>query len=363
MALNPAMKAHIRRTASAKVLARSAIIAEVQAMHIRTERDDEMDKELEMILAHIDSGNSPEGYAVMVSGKSGAGKSTIVKRALDRNPSFAKCTDEYGNDLELCIRVTTPSSCNVKSLLCQIFEATGYTVDTDQNEGKLWRKLCERLKKKQTCVILLDEFQHVLNTPSNKGYLHVSDTIKNLMQIPDWPVWLILMGVPEIELFLDRDPKRQLKRRTPPIQMKDLQDGDDPSDRELIEGIVGALAEAGQCEIAFPMDKDFVRRLMHAGLFRLGMTIQIIKYAIEQSLWDDDAIVPDTAEGGERWYLAPRHFQEAYRRISNCNVATNVFVAKEWWLIEREVMDMDGELVLIDKDPDAKPRTRRRTRR
>ncbi|TBF35231.1 hypothetical protein ELG88_08385 [Rhizobium leguminosarum] len=347
MNMNAQMLAHLQKTVSPHTVSRSALLSELKAIHIATEKDDVLDKELEVILAHIISGNATEGFAILLSGKSGAGKSTILEKRLDDNPAFAPIKDEFGNELRLCLRLKTPASCSVKSLGKAILRATGYHLDRDRNEDYIWAKVTERLQKMQTRIIVLDEFQHVVNTPPSKGYLHLSDTIKNLMQVPGWPVWLILSGVPDIERFLDRDPNGQMDRRAPVIAIGNLED--DEFDRERVKQIIHVLAETCKCEIAFPIEAEFVRRLMHGGLFRLGTTIQLIKNALVCCMWDDEALKAETGEASSagqalRWELAPRHFEEGYRRLSNCSEATNVFRASKWWEIVREV-DEDGNLV------------------
>lgn len=354
MALNEAMRSHLRKTASSTVLGRSAILRELKSMHVLTEKDDELAKEIDVILAHIDAGNSAEGYALVLSGKSGAGKTTVLDYALDNNPSFAPFEDEHGNEMALCLRLKTPASCSVKTLGKAVLRATGYDLQQYRDEEYIWDKVVKRLKLRQTCIIVLDEFQHVLNAPSGKGYLHLSDTVKNLMQVPGWPVWLILSGVPEIETFIERDPHKQTARRAPVVKVGDIDD--DEYGREQIEEVLRAMAETCRCEVAFPLEGEFMRRLMHAGLFRLGMIIQIIKNAMERCMWDDEALKPRENDEAESWYLAPRHFVEGYRRISNCAPDTNVFTAKEWWLIEREP-DEDGELV------DVSPRAGKKSRK
>lgn len=328
---------HIRNTASSKTVERSAILADLKATHIVTRFDDRIDAELELMLAHIMSGNADEGYAVAVVGKSGAGKSTIVKRRLDANPSLQPFKDEYGNTVGACLRVRTPPGCTAKSLGLAILKHAGNPVTDTRSEPYIWDQVVTTMMRKQTYILYLDEFQHALHAPNQKGVDHLANVVKGAMQDLRWPVWMILSGVPDMLTFIERDVFKQMKRRAPVIWIDELSDapddGDVNNDVDFMGDVVEHLSRTCRLELAVPLNRDFLRRLLHAGIWRLGMTIQIIKMAIERSLWDEKS-------GGKLVY---RHFVEAYQRISNCDEYTNVFTSERWFEIIREVTE-DGTL-------------------
>ena len=89
------------------------------------------------------------------------------------------------------------------------------------------------------------------------------------------------------------------------------------------------LAKAAGLSFAFPLTEQFVRRTAHGGLWRFGMTIQLIKMSIEVALSDGDS-------GND---LKPEHFEKGYKRLSKCDVNSNVYVSKDWHLIWRQVTE------------------------
>lgn len=338
---------HLRRTAGRKTVDRAALLKKLQDVHISTTVDDDLAREIEIMLAHIMSGNASSGYAITISGKSGAGKSNALNHLLDNHPSFATFDGPY-NPLSLSLRAVTPPSCTVKKLGSRLAAQTGLPLHGERDEDAIWNDiLLDRMKKMEARVIVLDEFQHVLEAPTSYAYTHLSNSIKNLMQIPSWPIWLILSGVPEIEDFLDRDHYKQLDRRVPIVRVKDMAVDDEAMIRKAIDTVL-QLADACEVKIGFPLIHEFVQRLMHGGIRRFGMTVQIIKNSLEKCIWDD-------AAGG---VLLPKHFAEGYARLAReCPADLNVFLSDGWQQIQREVDDK-GYLV----DPASIPKRQKRKR-
>ncbi len=326
-----------------KLLDRAKALKTLSEVYVDTTNDRKLDMEIEVILANIMNADINEGYAVMVTGPSGAGKTTLVNRRLDEAPELAPFDDGYGNEVQYCLRVNTPAGASVKTLGGAILEASGYPLKKLGDQGDLWLTVRNRLPLMMHKIIFFDEFQHVLKGPKAKGTAFLTDTIKTLMQNPEWPVWLIFAGVPQIQEFVERDEWLQMERRVRPISIDDLidpyagiamdkRDEIDPKtldwgDVENTRNIVEAMAESCDLQVAFPLTDEIVRRLMHAGIWRFGMTNQIIKMSIEHSLWDE----------GSPGELRLQHFVDGYRRISNCTAKSNVMSVDNWELIQRQV--------------------------
>ncbi|ACS55808.1 hypothetical protein Rleg_1518 [Rhizobium leguminosarum bv. trifolii WSM1325] len=329
------MLAHIRNTVSPDTEYRSRLLHELKSTHIVTPADEKIADELEKMVAHVLAGNSKEGYALTITGKSGAGKSESLNRCLDAHPSFKPFEGKY-NRLSLSLRADTPPSTTLKSLGTELLRTSRYEVSATSDPDKNWSILIERMKIMQTRILVLDEFQHVLDAPTSMKYMHLSNSIKALTYTKGWPIWLIIAGVPSIANFIDRDPHRQLDRRAPLIVIEDLKNEDD--DRNRVEDTLYALIECCELSLGFTLTRDFLLRLMHGGIWRFGTTVHIIKNAIEKGLWDKS-----WSRG--RGTLTKQHFIDGYSRLAqNCSLETNVFHAEEWNLIQREVDDK-GHLV------------------
>jgi hypothetical protein len=322
---------HLRATVSTEVADNAALIARLDTLHISTRYDDMLSLEIDRMLASIMSNSVQEGYAVAVVGRSGAGKSHTIKRRLDAHPAFKPFDDGYGNNLQICLRVRTPATCNTKSLGIEILKEAGYPLKrTTITEKEVWRLVGEQLKLRQIRIIYLDETQHVLKEKEQSGRTSTQDTIKALMQNLNWPIWLILSGIPSMLGLIEADDDRQMERRTRVLHIGDM----DEDDIALIKLITTAVVKRVDYKLGFPLTDAFLRRLLHAGIKRQGMIIQLIKMSIECAIWDRKT-KSDTIED--------RHFAEGYQRLSNCSDSTNVFLVANWADIEREV-DNDGKL-------------------
>lgn len=326
------MRDRIRGSLDSKALKRSEILARLREEHIvREEHDDLLDEEIESILTDFATGNATEGYALAVIGKSGAGKTALVNHRLDHTEGLQPQKDQYGNLIAGCLRVQTPPSCTVKSLGEEILANTGYKLTRNVREPDVWSLVKERLRAKQVFIVYLDEFQHALSAPTAKGRAHLTNTIKNLMQDTDWPIWLILSGVPDLLEFIERDVYKQMDRRARVLEIGAL--ADEEKDIFLMEDVLKHLTSVCGLKLSIPLTQEFLRRMMHGGAWRFGMTIQLMKLALERALRDEKT---------ER-ELRLLHFVEGYQRLSKCDDYTNVFKSDRWWEIIREV-DNDGML-------------------
>ncbi|WP_245495444.1 TniB family NTP-binding protein [Rhizobium ruizarguesonis] len=342
------MLAHIRATVSPDTEYRSRLLNELKSIHIVTPDDVKITAELDLMVANILAGNAVEGYALTITGKRGAGKTASLDRSIDAHPSFAPFEGKY-NRLSLSLRATTPPSTTLKTLGKELLQRSGYDIALSNDEDENWRTLVRRMKIMQTKVLVLDEFQHVLDAPTSKKYMHLSNSIKNLTQTAGWPIWLIICGVPDIKDFISRDTNGQLDRRAPLVEFEGMKDVKE--DWERVEDTIYELAESCKLELGFALTRDFLLRLMHGGIWRFGTTVHIIKNALEKSLWDKSW---SRDRGG---LLTVEHFAQGYKRLArNCPDETNVFTVKEWHLIQREVDDR-GRLV----DPASVKRRRSRS--
>jgi hypothetical protein len=131
--------------------------------------------------------------------------------------------------------------------------------------------------------------------------------------------------------IVERDAWFQMDRRMREVSIDNLENNEDEikSTRERID----VLAKAAELEIAFPTTDDFITRVMHGGLWRFGLTMQLVKMSIESAIYDD--------EGGAE--LKHEHFVKGYKRLSRCGAGSNVIIAGNWDRIVRQV-GRDGRL-------------------
>lgn len=315
----------LRSRVDQRKLALAEALEKLNSVYVDSDRDGELETELDLIVGHMMNRNTIEGYAIAVTGPSGAGKSTMVNRVLDHMDEFRPRDDGYGNEAEFCLRVQVPASCRAKDLGVAILRASGYDLANIPEETQVWNTVYNRLQRKMHKLIFLDEFQHALKGPKAKGMGHLTDTVKVAMADRNWPVWFIFAGVPAMMELVERDEWFQTERRVIQMSLDDVENTDDAI--ENVCDIIMGLADAVELKMGFPLMDELVRRIMHGGLWRFGMIIQLIKMSIEMALKDDN-------NNGE---LAFDHFVKGYKRLSNCDKVSNVMVIKDWHLIVRQV--------------------------
>ncbi|WP_167354057.1 TniB family NTP-binding protein [Sinorhizobium saheli] len=305
------------------------LMARVRSTYFKTKNDDELLVKLRRIERGIQDGREP-GHALIVMGESGAGKSTIVEKALKSLATLKDYDDGYGNEMRPILYVIAPPSCTMTDLAAEILERLGYESASIGRGASVYHKLQRSLKNYGVRLLVIDEFQHVLEAPKIKGPAYVTNTMKNMLQDKSWPVHLVLVGLPEIEAVVDRDPAEQMERRTDPLTLANLSFKEDG---EYVEWIVNTLVEdrAG-LRMSSDQPHEFVERLMHGARSRFGLIMHLITYAIEDAL-----------EAGHD-EVSTENWIEAYARLAKSKgTDDNVFAEPAWRSIIRPV-NRDGSL-------------------
>lgn len=339
----------LRRTPDRQVTAGSL------AVYITTARDKVLTAELDalidsFLMAQDAAAESPsrqvgrlrEGRALTVTGKSGAGKTRALERHFLKREEFAG----YGDPNSDCIlvSVTVPSPCTLGRLGLELLSVLGNTITRKVEENVIWKMVGHHLALRGVRFLHIDELQHVLQTRNPVEIRKVQDTLKRLMQNKEWPVWLILSGLPEIGLFFADD--EQVWRRTRHVVFNDLTL---ERDADLVRRLV---TDYGRGKANLSVDgvtgDPFIARLLHAALGRFGIAIEFIQDAIREALLQDaDA-------------LTVEHFAAAYTARTGCLPEANVFTADgDWWLIRPREGLVREEQIVGEDDEDEKPKARR----
>ena len=322
----------IRRLRSPERVQVSAKIAQLQSAYFGTERDNLLEIEINMLFDSFSEaeeaegnrrvGRLREGRALTVTGASGAGKT----RALDRN--FMKREDllGYGDRESDCplVSVMAPSPCTPRLLGESILKALGYPVERKLEENLAWDLVHKTLALRRVKFLHIDELQHALQSRNPVEIGKVQDSLKGLLQDKDWPVWLILSGLPSVRSFLASDI--QIRRRTRHVVFRDLKLPDDiPMVRRLITFYA---KDKGGCGAEIARDNDLIGRLLHAANGSFGVVIELIQDAVGQALRLSDT------------ELSSEHFGAAYAARTGCIRENNVFVvATDWDLIDTSGLD------------------------
>ncbi len=148
---------------------------------------------------------SSETSGLFIGGFSGVGKTTILESFIEKYPRKYEgvCTQIP------ILKVSMPARATIKGTVCEILNEIG---DPNADRGTL-SSLTSRLKRYiKECgvkMIILDEFQHLIDGESKKILINTSNWLKKLME--DAGVPLVLTGIPHAEKIINHD--QQLNRR------------------------------------------------------------------------------------------------------------------------------------------------------
>lgn len=295
----------------------------VRSKYLRTERDDQVDKALSFL---VDRGVSSlamnEGRALVVLGESGAGKTTMLDRALRRHPAF----EGYGVRGSGCplVSVDVPSPCTLKQLGRETLRVLGYPLSADRSEHVTWELVREKLEMLDVHFLHFDEAHNVVRAANVVEAERVRNTLKNLLNARSRPVSLILSGTPDLARFLGEMAEN--RRRTRFLPLRSLSGGDVPQ----IAGMVADLAEVAGLAVEGPKDQSLAPRLIHAALGQLGAAIEMTHEAIYLALREDATA------------LRIEHYAEVFVDRTGNSAAMNPFVAQAWADIDCGHVVADG---------------------
>jgi len=153
------------------------------------------------------SQTAAEAECMLLSGDTGAGKSTLVKWYASDFP----VRDEPQERIQPVLVVLVPSPATVKGLATEMLKVLG---DPAADRGAVSSQTLRLRKFIAACkveLIILDEFQHFDDRQSKNVLKTISDWLKNLINQCNVPI--VLVGMPGCESVLDQKGNEQLRRR------------------------------------------------------------------------------------------------------------------------------------------------------
>jgi hypothetical protein len=208
----------------------------------------------------------------------------------------------------------------------EILDRLGYAPENTPKENHAWRMARFHLRENKILFLHIDDCQHVLHTLAEYQIQKFSDTLKNLMIDLRWPIQIILSGTPELVKFIERDT--QLKERLSYVNFEPLSLKDDGG---FVETTLKSYAKKVGLKLSMSPADALIARLMHAGQYRLGLTIEIAIGAIRSAL------------AAQQGTLSIEDFAVAYgSRVLSPDL--NPFLAREWDRIECKYIEKKPEI-------------------
>ncbi len=296
-----------------KLLSLRGIFADSPAFHQLQEQFHHL---LEMRRAENEAGIFGEARGIALIGASGSGKTTAVNRLL-RTYERPQETDQRSDICEV-LSFTVPSPATLKFVGQTGLQAIGYPLRRDKTSQIIWEMFREHLHARRTLFLHLDEAQDLATHQTPREMQSVINTLKSLMQNKQWPVGLILSGMPTLKEMLNHD--EQLGRRVFPIEFQKL---NAQRDAELVLSTVAYYSGHIDLSIAQGVTShEFAARLIHAADGEFGLMIECTIAAIEDALRAQES------------KLRARNFRNAFERKSGCLDGLNPFVAEDFERID-----------------------------
>lgn len=290
---------------------RAALSSQISDKYIKTDRDDHFRQDLQDFVDETHAaaaGQHPEGRMLAVIGTSGAGKTWTIEKAIPRITGL-----DSGNFL----RLTAPSPCTLKQLGRTILESLGYPLIRDLPDHIIWEKVRRHVKERGVRFIWLDEAHHTMGRGSDFELTRLRDTFKSIMQQRDWPLSLILSGLPVLSSFICGD--RQVERRSQTFRFAPLMF---PDDAGLVSDIVhGVVVNHASMAVSDGIQTDeFVHRLIIAAESGLGSAIVLVRRSILAAY----------SRAGSGAVVGVADFAQAYAEERNCLPGDNIFLVSDW---------------------------------
>lgn len=304
---------------------RNGLVEAVKGMYVESDRDETLMRHLKRLALNaalrVDPSmpfaaeNRAPGKALVVVAPSGAGKTRLLQRTFRNSPYFPN----YGvEDLQSpLISIQAPAPCTLLQIALRILEKLDYPVERDlQRENKAWLRVRQQFRLHGILFLHIDDIQHVLHALSEDEIQKVRDTLKDIMLL-DWPVQIILSGVPDLMPFVRKD--RQLRRRCRFMYLSKLSAAEHA---EFLGEAVQAYAATAGLKVEVDDNAMLVPRLLHAGQYEMGISLEILSEAVEAALDRE----------GETLKLVD--FQNTYADRNLMPDDQNIFVAHAWHTID-----------------------------
>ncbi len=311
------------------------VIVKLRAKVLLTDNHRKLEEAIGLLIAtrraELEAGAAQEAYGVAVVGNPGSGKSTALAHLFRTHPTLQLLQPDVVQADVASFLVPSPSTLKMVGLSC--LTGLGYPLRRDRTAGIIWELVQHHLKQRQTLLLHLDEAQDLMRTRSAREMTAVVNTLKSLMQGKDWPVGLVLSGLPDLKELLNNDT--QLGRRFEPIEFA-------PISFEADGGNVAKIVERYGLDANLSVDegilgRDAVQRIIYSGSSELGITIQLIIEAIREAMLCGSS------------HLSREHFIRAFSRRSGCVDDLNPFVREDFTEIDpRLLLTTNEDLVTAD---------------
>lgn len=239
-----------------------------------------------------------EGRCLVLTAGTRSGKTHDLKQLLK---AFSENPSKLDGDFERkCLRISLRATTSWQHLGSAILKGAGYFSDLDHRSADLiWRRAETQLKREGIFVIHLDEAQHLFNEKKRDQIETILIGLKDLMKRSDWPILLVLSGVPSLLDYLNR--LDELVALMEPISYVDLSYDEDNLNEA--DAVLCAFAEVAKLDVSSIRNEDVFNRMIHASSRRWGRFIELVIQSMAQAKasGNTELRIGDLADTFRRW--------------------------------------------------------------
>jgi hypothetical protein len=269
-----------------------------------------------------------EGRAEIIIGESGAGKTTLINRALRIHAGFTGFLPGHYPESNKCpwaLSVTIRAPSTTAHFGVELLNTAWYPMVPRRPDARVILPLARaHLKSLGVKVIVIDEVHALTRTKNAVEIAKIQDLFRSLLNDAAHPVQLIFVGT-EAALVGLNDDDGQLLRRSNIMRLEAMK----VDDQGKAVRIIRKLAAAATIEMTDPRPDRLAARLIHACRGRLGLMAEMTVFAIEEAL--------RTGSG-----LGSEAFAIVFARQKGVSANLNPFVADDFRNIE--IRDLFGEV-------------------
>lgn len=283
--------------------------------------------------AGVMSGEQFDAHGLLITGKSRVGKTREIARLVKKfNSSNTLMPDGRPG---LIISCSLLGRVTWRDLGNATLEALGYPAQGRGSQAHIWRLVRDQAKRNGVVGIHFDECQHMFSDTGDVANRAVLDSFKALLKEPTWPMILILSGVPDLAKHIEKEKptedRRQLRFLLRPIHFEMINPSRDITE---VNEMVYSYAEKAGVSFDNLSTMDFLQRLVHAGAYRWGLVIELLRWAL--------TICVEAGEGN----VSIDHFVGAFSRIYGLPPGFSPFTIRDF----QDAFSEDKLIEILNRD-------------
>lgn len=223
-------------------------------------------------------GHGKTPRCMLLVGESGAGKTTVIEQF---KLSYPRCDTVVSTRIPV-FSATIPRPATIKGVIGNMLQSISPNISLQRTQANMSRQLYTLLSECKVKLIVLDEFQHMVEHTTKNNAIEVSDWIKTIINETKIPI--VLCGLPSAEHVIHVNP--QLARRFQTVSR--LESFRWPADQPMFTKMLAAIDKelpftqsSGLSNLAMP------KRLMTASMGNMATLMQLIFTAAEIAIVKD----------------------------------------------------------------------------